>query len=103
MAVSTLLNAVTATGTGTALKLFVGDTAQPRNYRRGARGLVKAVLTGTATVSLEGSLTGTSYVTIVSLTASGIYEITLPPYLRGNVTAFTSGTVTLMVEHGAAL
>ena len=84
----TLLNAVVATG---ASKAVQADACQPAFLQ----------VTGitTATVALQGSLDGTTYVTIgTALTADGIVTVAnAPKYLRANCTAYTSGTITAKV------
>ena len=84
----TLLSAVTATGASTAVQ---ADAGQPAFLQ----------VTGitTATVAFQGSLDGTTYATIgTALTADGIVTIAnAPKYLRANVTAYTSGTITVKV------
>lgn len=92
MAVATLLNAVAATGAGTAREY--SDDVRVRS----AYGMVQAVITGSATVALEGSLNGTNWFPVTSFSASGAQVAELPPRVRGNVTAFTSGTVTLLLD-----
>ena len=95
MAVTTLLNAVTATGAGASYQ-FSDQTRQ-----RSPQSIVQAVLTGTATAALEGSLDGTNWFTVYSFTSSGAQLVDLPPRVRGNVTARTSGAITLLVDHVA--
>ena len=55
-----------------------------------------ATITATATCTIQGSIDGTNWVTVgTALTASGVVNASAPyKYLRANVTAFTSGTVT---------
>lgn len=80
----TLLNAVVATGAGSGVPI----DGVP----------FSVVVTGitTATVAVQGSLDGTNFVTIGSaLTADGTVSSTTPyKYIRGNVTSYTSGTIT---------
>lgn len=80
----TILSAVTATGAGTGYPI----DGVP----------FSVVVTGitTATVAIQGSVDGTNYVTIGSaLTADGTGGATTPyKYVRANVTAYTSGTIT---------
>ncbi len=94
---TTLLDAVAATGPGASLDLSV----DPR-YQGGAHSFA---VTGTfvGTVAIEGSVDGgTTWYTLGTFTdggglleRSGVYS-----HLRGNVTAWTSGTITLQVRYG---
>lgn len=89
MATSTLLNAVTATGSS----LSVGtDSNRPAFIQ------VSGLTVGT--VAAQGSLDNTNWATIgTALTANGIVTIdNPPPYIRANVTAYTSGTITVKVS-----
>lgn len=92
MATTTLLSAVGATGAGTGTAF--SDDVRART----ASGIVQAIISATATVALEGSVNNSAWFTIISFTASGAQVVDLPPYVRGNVTAFTSGTVTLLLD-----
>jgi hypothetical protein len=84
----TLLSAVGATG---ASKAVQADAGQPAFLQ------VSGITT--ATVAFEGSLDGTNWSTIgTALTANGIVTIAnAPKYLRANVTAWTSGSITAKV------
>ena len=84
----TLLSAVVATG-----------ASQPVQADAGQPAFLQVVGITTATVALQGSLDGTTYATIgTALTADGIITIAnAPKYLRANVTAWTSGTITAKV------
>ena len=84
----TLLSAVTATG---ASKAVQADAGQPAFLQ--VSGITSA------TVALQGSLDGTTYATIgTALTANGIVTIqNAPKYLRANVTAWTSGSITAKI------
>lgn len=84
---TTLLNAVTATGASRA----IGSDGGPLFMQ------VSGITT--ATVALQGSLDGTTFVTIGSaLTADGMITLAnAPKYVRANVTAYTSGTITVKV------
>lgn len=89
--VVTLLNAVQSTGTGNSEQIGgIGPAA--------ATGVVQVVITGTATVALEGSLDGTNWFEITSVSSSGGQAVTAPVYVRGNVTSYSSGDVTLMFQ-----
>ena len=50
--------------------------------RYSQRGVVQAVIDGSNTAHLHGSVNGTDYQLIESFTASAIKEIILPPYLK---------------------
>ena len=80
----TLLSSVVATG---ASKAVQADAGQPAFLQ----------VTGitVATVAFQGSLDGTTFVTIgTALTADGIVTITnAPKHLRANCTSYTSGTI----------
>ena len=84
----TLLSAVGATG---ASKAVQADAGQP----------VILHVTGitTATVALQGSLDGTTFSTVgTALTADGFVTLAnAPKYLRANVTAWTSGSITAKI------
>ena len=84
----TLLNAVGATGESKAVQV---DTGQPAFLQ--VSGITSA------TVALQGSLDGTNWATIgTALTANGIVTIqNAPKYLRANVTAWTSGSITAKI------
>ena len=84
----TLLSAVGATG---ASKAVQADAGQPAFLQ--VSGITSA------TVALQGSLDGTTFATIgTALTADGIITVAnAPKYLRANVTAWTSGTITAKV------
>ncbi len=90
MTTSTLLSAVTATGAS----LSVGtDSTKPAFIQ------VSGLTVGT--VAAEGSLDNTNWATLGSaLTANGIITITNPPpYIRANVSAYTSGTITVKASY----
>lgn len=83
------VNAAVATGRGTILSL--GERAKT----------VRAYITiaATATVKLEVSHDGSTFFDILTgITASGIYEFAAYKYVAGNVTAWTSGAVTVVFE-----
>jgi len=84
----TLLNAVVATGESKAVQ---ADAGQPAFLQ------VSGITT--ATVAFQGSLDGTNWSTIgTALTANGIVTIAnAPKYLRANVTAWTSGSITAKI------
>lgn len=80
----TLLDAVGATG---ASKEFTPSTYKV-NFQ--------IIISATATCTIQGSLDGTNWTTVgTAATATGWVLADAPyKYLRANVTAFTSGTVT---------
>ena len=86
----TLLNAVVATGESRAVQV---DTGQPAFLQ------VSGITT--ATVAFQGSLDGTNWSTVgTALTANGIVTIqNAPKYLRANVTAWTSGSITAKIMY----
>jgi hypothetical protein len=84
----TLLSDVGTTG---ASKAVQADAGQPA--------FLQVVGITVATVAFQGSLDGTTFATIgTALTADGIVTIAnAPKYLRANVTAYTTGTITAKV------
>lgn len=86
----TLLNAVGATGTSTAVQV---DTGQPAFLQ--VSGITSA------TVALQGSLDGTNWSTLgTALTANGIVTVqNAPKYLRANCTVYVSGTITAKIMY----
>ena len=60
--------------------------------------IVQAVITDTATVALEGSLDGTNWFPITSFSSSDLVEMSVPVWVRGNVTSYSAGTVTLSAQ-----
>jgi hypothetical protein len=84
----TLLSAVGATGASPAVQVDAGLPA-----------FLQVSGITTATVAFQGSLDGTNWSTIgTALTANGIVTIAnAPTYLRANVTAWTSGSITAKV------
>ena len=86
----TLLSAVTATDTSTAVQV---DTGQPAFLQ--VSGITSA------TVALQGSLDGTNWSTLgTALTANGIITVAnAPKYLRANCTVYVSGTITAKIMY----
>lgn len=84
MKLTTLLADAVATGAGTAYTT--------EGYEESS---AQAVVTGigTATVVIEGSIDGTTYLTLDTVTADGIITVPLLPHVRANVTAYTAGTI----------
>ena len=89
-AVKTLLSAVTATGASISVQT---DSNLPAFFQ--ISGITSA------TVAVQGSVDGSTWSTIATaLTADGLVTITNPPpYIRANVTAYTSGTITVKVSY----
>jgi hypothetical protein len=86
----TLLGAVVATG---ASKAVQADAGQPAFLQ--VSGITSA------TVALQGSLDGTTFSTIgTALTGDGMITIAnAPKYLRANVTAYVTGTITAKIMY----
>jgi len=86
----TLLSAVVATG---ASKAVQADAGQPAFLQ--VSGITSA------TVALQGSLDGTTFSTIgTALTGDGMITIAnAPKYLRANVTAYVTGTITAKIMY----
>jgi hypothetical protein len=95
MALTTLLNAVTASGAGTATS-FSDDTR-----RHSPQAIVHTIISNTATAVLQGSLDGTNWFTVYSFASTSAQLVDLPPNVRGNVTSYTSGTVSMVLDHVA--
>ena len=89
MALTTILNAVTATGASISVAT---DSNKPAFIQ------VSGLTIGT--VAAQGSVDNSIWNTIdTALTANGLITITdPPPYIRANVTAYTSGTITVKVS-----
>ena len=86
----TLLSAVVATGASKAVQV---DPGQPAFLQ--VSGITSA------TVALQGSLDGTTFSTIgTALTGDGMITIAnAPKYLRANVTAYVTGTITAKIMY----
>lgn len=89
MALVTLLNAVTSTGAS----ISVGTDSNKAAF-------VQTSGITSATVTIQGSVDNTTWSTIgTALTSDGLITISSPPpYIRANVTAFISGTITTKVS-----
>jgi hypothetical protein len=86
MALTTLLNGVTATGAS----LPVGtDSNKPA--------FIQVSGITSATVAAQGSVDGSTWSLLgTALTADGLITITNPPpYIRANVTVYVTGTITV--------
>lgn len=95
--IQTLLNAVAATGTGTAFDLSVLP-----GYHGGAHTFV---VSGTfvGVVNIEGSIDdGVSWIVLATFTDGGgsYNDGGVYTHIRGNVTAYTSGNITLKARYG---
>lgn len=90
--VYTLLNAVTGTGAGTAVTPI---------HNGGGHENLNAIIYGTfvGTVAIQGSLDGTNWVNLTSQTAPWAGKVNDFPYIRGNVSAYTSGSITVKIEY----
>ena len=92
-----LLDAAAATGTSSSIELTSVNYA------------VQVVATGSPTgitVDLEGSLDGTNFLEIGTISAAGIFFVTDSPvkHVRANLTALTGGTApTVTVLVGSCL
>lgn len=49
------------------------------------------------TVSVDGSIDGTNWVSLLSKTAAFAGTVTALPYMRANVTAYTSGAINVQI------
>lgn len=88
MALATLLSGVAATGASQEIRT---DGLVPAHVQ------ISGITIGT--VAVQGSVDGTTWATVATaLTADGIVTLATPtPYIRANVTAFTSGTITVKI------
>lgn len=83
----TLLSAVVATGASRAVQVDAGLPA-----------FLQSTGITVATVTFEGSLDGTNWSIRGTMSADSIVTLAnAPPYLRANVTAWTSGTITVKI------
>jgi len=84
--VYTLLDAVGETGAGTPHRVL-------NNCR-----VFQVIISDTATCLLQASLDGDNWVTLRTSTASEAYSTAEPwTYIRGNVSVWSAGTVTLLM------
>lgn len=90
MTTTTLLSAVGTTG---ASKSVGSDGLTPAHVQ------ITGITVGT--VAIQGSVDNTSWATIgTALTADALVTLTTPPpHIRVNVTAFTSGSITVKISH----
>ena len=93
MEVKTLLSAVTAAGAGTAVQPPTGSGA---NYARKFPLIVSGITT--ATVTIQVSLDGTIWEDLSAITADVATSVDVTfNWIRANVTAYTSGTITVQL------
>jgi hypothetical protein len=83
--VLTLLTDAEETGAGTAARIRVTKNVEQVLY------VIRGITT--ATVKIQGSLDGTNWVDLASATADEGGGVTAMPYMRANVTAYTTGTI----------
>ena len=83
---TTLLDAVDATAAGDEIEISALNK------------VAQVFGTFVGTVHLQGSLDGTNWVSLGNLTAAGKISNTEPwKYVRGNVTAYTSGNISMIL------
>lgn len=88
-----LLNAVTVAGAGTSYRPTRRQVFTPVES-----GVFQAIITGVASVNIEGSADGINWAQLANLTNSGIIAIQLCSWMRANVISYTSGTVTAFLS-----
>lgn len=85
--VVTLLDGVSATGASESVIMTPGM----KNFQ--------IVISNTATVAIQASNDGTNWETLTTATSSGMYDYSgSARNYRANVTAYTSGTVTVIAS-----
>lgn len=89
----TLLDGVTATGAGDAAQPSLDNDTPFENLP------YQVIGTFVGTVAIEVSLDGTNWQSFATETAAAAGTIPFFPYVRGNVTAFTSGSVWLKIGY----
>ncbi len=87
-----MLNAVSATGASDTMSFPLMDVT----YRK----VWQVITTGTATIQIRGSCDGTNWVVLTTVTATGAtnegwIDNEPWPFMDANVSAYTSGTVTV--------
>lgn len=88
MALHTLLDGVTTNTTGTAVN--------PQNLESLENGLAVATYSGgTGNALVEGSIDGTTWVTLKTFTGSGNDSVPIYPHMRGQTTSISGATITL--------
>lgn len=93
MNVITLLNAVTGTGAGSTVEPVLDADSQYQNLP------VQIYGTFVGTVQTQVSLDGTNWFTYASDTAPDAFTIPYFPYVRANVSAYTSGTINAKIGY----
>lgn len=94
-AISTLLNAVVANTTGTAL-----DLSADERYQGGAHS-VEVTGVFVANVQFEATIDGSSWNTVATLSATGLASYVGAFHsVRASVSGYVSGTVTVKVRYG---
>jgi len=90
MTTTTLLSSATSTG---ASKSVGSDGITPAHVQ------ITGITLGT--VAIQGSVDNSNWATIgAALTADALVTLTNPPpHIRVNVTAFTSGSITVKISH----
>lgn len=90
MALVTLLSGVGSTGASPSIRT---DGLTPAHVQ------ISGITLGT--VAVQGSVDGSTWATLsTALTADGIITLSDPtPYVRANVTAFTSGSITVKISY----
>lgn len=92
---ATLLNAVSADTTGTALDLSADERYQ------GSAHSVEVTGTFTANVLFEATIDGTSWVTLATVTAAGMTSYLGAFHsIRASVSGYVSGSATVKVRYG---
>ena len=72
---------------------LIATTAYNPKMGDGSRGVVQVVIGSGETVTIQGSLNGTDYVTIETATADMLKEIVLTPYVKYTVSGGTASKV----------
>lgn len=90
----TLLDGVSAAGAGAGMSPFTQGI--PRGNAS-----VSITISDTATVAVEAKIDGT-WTSLGSWSSTGIASVPCWPEMRGNVTSYTAGTVTLTLTPGYA-
>lgn len=85
----TLVDGQSATGVGSAFELVPRSPA--------TESVAQIVIADTATAAVQGSHDGTNWYDLLSSSSSTGQAVTLPRFVRGNVTAHTAGTVSVFI------
>ncbi len=85
----TLIDGVSATTSNSGTNVLdVSGEFQDKQMR------FQVTISNTATVQIYVSNDNTNWVSVSSKTSSGVYENIVWPYVKADVTAYTSGTIT---------